>query len=82
MKEEKTNKVHEGQVMDLASSNYLEDLRETARCAYRWNSFDPEARADKTWKRFRKRKGSSTLKVTKAGCLPFSPASPAVPMQW
>lgn len=46
MKEEKTNKVHEGQVMDLASSNYLEDLRETARCAYRWNSFDPEARAD------------------------------------
>ena len=46
MKEEKTNKVHEGQVMDLASSNYLEDLRETARCAYRWNSFDPEARAE------------------------------------
>ena len=47
MKEEKTNKLHEGQVMDLASSNYLEDLRETARCAYRWNSFDPEARAEK-----------------------------------
>ena len=39
-------KVHEGRVMDLASSNYLEDLREMARRAYYWNSFDPEARAD------------------------------------
>lgn len=39
-------KVHEGQVMDLASSNYLEDLREMAHSAYRWNSFDPETRAD------------------------------------
>ena len=45
MKEEKTNKVHEGQVMDLAPG-CLGNLREMALSAYRWNSFDPEKRAE------------------------------------
>ena len=46
MKEKMTGKVHEGAVMNLAPSNYLEDLREMSLSAYRWNSFDPEKRAE------------------------------------
>lgn len=38
-------KVHEEQVMSLAPG-YLGDLREMALGAYRWNSFDPEKRAE------------------------------------
>ncbi len=38
-------KAHEGRVMDLAPG-YLGNLREMALSAYRWNSFDPEKRAE------------------------------------
>lgn len=46
MKEETTSKVHEKEVMNLAHSSYLGDLRNAACSAYRWNSFDSEKRAD------------------------------------
>ena len=38
-------KAHEGRVMDLVPG-YLGNLREIALSAYRWNSFDPEKRAE------------------------------------
>lgn len=38
-------KAHEGRVMDLVPG-YLGNLREMSLSAYRWNSFDPEKRAE------------------------------------